>query len=463
MEVKAKQEVPMDYTRQLALFVSQTEFGHLPLDVIQKCKLLILDTLGCAFGGYTLAHQQVSWILELVKSQGCEGPSTCFVEGLKTSSAYAALANGTMVHTIDFDDTHMGSIAHLSSALVATTFALGEQLKSKGTEVIAAFILGFEVAARIGRCVMPSHYKYWHPTATLGLFASAVAAAKLFRLDFKKIEMVIGHAGDQAGGLRYGIEKGDFSKTLHPGFAAMKGILLASLVNLGADGPKGILEYPSGFSNAYSTEPKMETILAGLGTSYEVMQDSIKSFPTIQCSHTAIEATLKIMNKFELRAEEIDRIQIVQSETVKGQGCNYSPDTPLGARLSIPYCVALAVFEKRVAMDQFSFEELSDSKIRNMMSRITIVQDPTLNLKYPETLASFVDIRLNNGETFSDSAIYPKGDPKHRMTSQEIKEKFRGLAANTFGSDEIERIIEAVEDLLKVADISEVVRLLIKK
>ena len=453
----------MECTKQLAAFINKTEFHQLPHDVVQQSKLLILDTLGCATGGYTLASKPVSWILELVKSQGCTGPSTCFVDGFKTSSAFAALANGAMIHTVDFDDTHMGSIAHLGSSLVATTFALGEQLRSKGTEIITAYILGFEVAGRIGRSVMPSHYKYWHPTATLGLFASAVAAAKLFGLDAEQIEVVIGHAGDQAGGLRYGIEKGDFSKTLHPGFAAMKGILLASLVKLGSDGPRGILEYPSGFCKAYSAEPKLELISAGLGSSYEVLQDSIKSFPTIQCSHTAIEATIKLMNQHGLLADDIDEVHIVQSETVKGQGCNYSPDTPLAARLSIPYCVALAITEQLVTIDQFSLEKLKDSKIRNMMSRITIEQDPNLNLKYPETITSFVHIRVKNGETFYGSAIYPKGDPRNRMTSQEVQDKFKTLAAKTFSDTRVEVIIKAVERLEKTADISEVVELLVKE
>jgi 2-methylcitrate dehydratase PrpD len=453
----------MDYTRQLALFASETEFENLSLDVSQQCKLLILDALGCAFAGYTLAAKEVSWILTLAKNQGCAGPSTCFVDGFRTSPAYAALANGAMIHTIDFDDTHMGSIAHLSSSLVAATFALGEQLKSKGTDIIAAFVLGFEVAARIGRSVMPSHYRFWHPTATLGLFAAAVAAAKLLALDAEKMEMVIGHAGDQAGGLRYGIEKGDFSKTLHPAFAAMKGILLASLVSVGSDGPQGILEYPSGFCNAYSVKPKLEPILTDLGKSYEIMQDSIKSFPTIQCSHTAIEATINIMNKQKIRSDDIDEVCVVQSETVAGQGCNYSPDKPLAARLSIPYCVALAISEGRVTMDQFSAGKLKDNQIGRLMSRVTIIQDATFNSKYPETIASQVDIKTKDGKTYSGSATYPKGDPRNRMTSREVKDKFRALALNTFDRQQTEAIVRAISDLEKVEDFSAVTELTVKK
>ena len=133
-----------------------------------NAKLFILDTLGCALGGRTQAKEEVSWITMFTDTQNSKGSSTIFGEKEKTSAAIAALANGAIAHTIDFDDTHMPSISHLGSSLVATTFAIGEELNSSGEEIIEAFVLGFDVAGRVGRCAMPSHYKYWHPTATFG-------------------------------------------------------------------------------------------------------------------------------------------------------------------------------------------------------------------------------------------------------------------------------------------------------
>ena len=164
----------------------------------------------------------------------------------------------------------MPSITHLGSSLVATTFALGEELNSSGEEIIEAFVIGFDVAGRIGRCAMPSHYKYWHPTATFGGIGAAVAAAKLLKLESKQIEMTIGLAADAAGGLRYGVDNGDFSKSLHPAMAAMKAVLFAQLIKNGATGPLGILEYSSGFLNAFSEEPNFEPLLDRLGEYYEI-------------------------------------------------------------------------------------------------------------------------------------------------------------------------------------------------
>ena len=223
-------------TEKLSEFAFNFSYANLPREVIEQAKLFILDTVGCALGGRTQAKEEVSWITMFTDTQNSKGSSTIFGEKGKTSAAIAALANGAIAHTIDFDDTHMPSISHLGSSLVATTFAIGEELNSSGEEIIEAFVLGFDVAGRVGRCAMPSHYKYWHPTATFGGIGAAVAAAKLLKLESKQIEMTIGLAADAAGGLRYGVDNGDFSKSLHPAMAAMKAVLFAQLIKSGATG-----------------------------------------------------------------------------------------------------------------------------------------------------------------------------------------------------------------------------------
>ena len=104
--------------------------------------------------------------------------------------------------------------------------------------------------------------------------------------------------------MRYAIIHGDFSKTLHPALAAMKAVIMADLVSLGAYGPKGMLEYEYGFVKAYSSEPNFEPLLDRIGEYYEVMEVSIKSYPFIQCSHTAIASALDLIKKHDLKADE---------------------------------------------------------------------------------------------------------------------------------------------------------------
>ena len=453
----------MDTTRELAKFVAEKEFEEIPKEVTEQAKLLIIDTLGCGLAGFTQASEEAKWVIDVVKEQGGIEEATVFCDGFRTSAANAALANSTIVHTIDFDDTHMASLSHLGSSLVPAIFAMGERAGASGPKMIAAFILGFEAAARIGRSVMPSHYKFWHPTGTAGIFAAAVAAGKILNFNPKQMEIVIGHAADQTAGLRYGVDKGDFSKSLHPGFAAMKGILLALLVEKGATGPIGILEYPSGFCHAYcSDEPDLESIVAGLGSGYEIMEDGIKAYPTILCSHSPIQATLEIIEKEGLKPADIEEIHVRENELAKGQGCNYSPETVLAARLSIPFCLGLAVCEGNVSLSQFTDVKLRDSKVKGIMDKVKIEGDPELNVKYPDTIAAFVDVKTKEGKIFKESVIYPRGNPKDKMDKDEVMEKFKDLALSTLDESKVNSAFEKLIDLDKIGDITEVIPLLIK-
>jgi len=452
----------MGATQVLAEFVSKTSFADLPREVVHKTKGIILDTLGCGIAGYTLANTEFHWIFDLVKEVGGTPESMIFVEGFKTAASQAALVNGSLIHTIDFDDTHLGSISHLGAPVVSSTLAMGEKAGADGPSLVTAVVLAYEVAARIGKAVMPSHYKYWHPTGTLGTIASAVVSSKLLGLKTEQVEQTISLAADGASGLRYCIDFGDFSKSLHPGFAARNGILAAQIIQKGAAGPKGILEYKSGFCEAYSDEPNMKSLTENLGTFYEIMTDSLKAFPTILCSHTPIQGTMKIALENNLRLEDIESIHLRVSPTAPGQGMNYSPETPLAARLSIPYCVAMAVAARQISMDQFQEAKINDPQIREFMKKVSLESVPEFTQKYPGTLAAHVEIRTKKGSRFKGESIYPKGHPDNPMMDDEIKEKFRRLSTCTLPSDRTERIIEKVYELEKLKKAEELVGLLIK-
>jgi len=452
----------MGATQVLAEYVSQTSFSALPKEVVRKAKGIVLDTLGCGIAGYTLASHEFHWILDLVKEMGGNPQSTVFLDGMKTSAPQAALVNGALIHTVDFDDTHMGSISHLGASVVSSTLAMGEKVGADGLSLIPAIVLAYEVAGRIGRAVMPSHYKYWHPTGTLGTIATAVSSSKLLGLKTEQVEQAISLAADGASGLRYCIDFGDFSKSLHPGLSAWHGIMAAQIIRRGAVGPKGLLEYKSGFCEAYSDEPNLKALTENLGTFYEIANDSLKAFPTILCSHTPIQGTIKLMKGKNLRLEDVESIHFRVSPTAPGQGMNYSPDSPLAARLSIPYCVSMAAAEGDISMDHFQEAKVLNPKIREFMKKVTLESDPEFNNKYPGTLAAHVEIRTKDGSRFKEESIFPKGHPENPMTDEEIKEKFRRLALVTLDRVQTEQIIEKVYDLENLKSAEDLVAVLIK-
>jgi 2-methylcitrate dehydratase PrpD len=447
-------------TQRLARFIAEHRYSDLAPEVRQMARYTIADTMGCCIGGYTVACEECSWIINLVKDLKGRPEATVFMDGFRTSAPLAALANGTMIHTIDFDDTHLGSISHLSASLVPTVFSLAQRLNADGSGVLEAFVVGFEVAARVGRSMMPSHYKYWHPTSTFGSLASAAAAAKLLKLDPLQTEYSLGLAADMAGGLRYCIDKGDFSKSLHPGFAAMRGVMLALLVQKGAHGPAGILEYPTGFCNAFSQDSEIQKITEGLGETYEISSNSLKAYPTILCSHSSIQAVLEMMREHSLDESEIVKIRLRISETAKGQGQNYHPDNPLAARLSIPYCVSLAVIDKKVGLTQFTREKLGDPQIREFIKRIEIKEDPSLNQLYPETLASIVEMEIKDKGTLRHQVIYPKGNTRNPLTESDIADKFMELSSSSLGKARSEELLEMLFHLDQLNSVERLVGLI---
>jgi len=453
----------MGATRILAEFVNNMSFSQLPKEVIQKAKGIILDTLGCAIAGYTLANQEFHWLYDLVEEMGGNPEATIFIKGQKTSAAQAALVNGTLTHTIDFDDTHLGSISHLGAPTVATVLALGEKVEAPGVLLITSLVAAYEVAGRVGKAIMPTHYKYWHPTSTLGVIAAATASAKILGLGTEKIEQVISLAADSASGLRYCIDFGDFSKSYHPGLAAWKGIMAAQIISKGAMGPQGLLEYKSGFCHAYSEQPNIEVLTENLGNSYEIMFDSLKAYPTILCSHTPIQATLKVIKEHKLQIKDLEAIHFRVTPTAPGQGMNYHPETPLAARLSIPYCVARAAADGYIGMDQFAEEKIAEPEIKKFMSKITLESVPSFLEKYPGTLAAQIELKTKDGRVLEDESIFPKGHPRNPMTEDEIKEKFRQLALYSLKKGVVEQIIEKIEQFEKIEKIEDLISLLVNK
>lgn len=451
-----------DYTRLLAELVANTSFDDLPAEVVERAKVVMMDTLSCAVAGYTKAPEECAWIIRVVKELGGTPESTIWMDGSRVSAMMAAMADACMVHTIDFDDTHLESVAHLGSSLLGTVIALSEKLHATGKEALAAFVLGFEAAARVGNSVnkgaVHRHYKYFHPTATAGTIGCAAAAAKLMKFDATQTEMCLGLGIDQACGFRYCIDKGDFSKSLHPAWSAMRGIMAAQVISVGASGPKGLLEYPTGFCAAMCDQPTMSYLDEYLGKSWAVMKDALKMYPSIHGSHSGIEATIHIVTEQNLQPEEIAEIHIRLSPLAKGQGVNYEPANVLAARLSMPCCMAIAATKRRVTLDDFSETLIHDPAFLAYMKKVVIEPWPEFNELYPDSgFTSEATITTTDGRVFTNRVIYCKAHPQRPASEQDVRDKYFMLADITWPHDKSQRIYDAFRTLETCSDVSALV------
>lgn len=452
----------MNPTEVLSRFVVDTTYSDLPETVVVSVKNSILDSLACGIAGFTLEHHSLRPVLQLAKRLGSGAGSTVMVDGYKTNALHAALVNGCCIHSIDFDDTHQAALTHTSAVTVPAALALGEMLGAAGTQVILAIALGFEAATKVGQSVMPDLVRFWHSTALNGTIGAAALSGKLLSLNADEMNRTFGIAADIASGTLACIAFGDITKSLHAGMAAMKGMMAALLVQEGASGPRGIFEYPKGYCHAYAERPKLEKITENLGSPFEITFNGVKGFPSILASHTPIQAVTGLVRQELIDAGSIERITVNTYNLVESSFCNYDPQTLLAARLSVPFCIALAAVDGAVTLQNFTEQRLQDSTIRDLMKKVVVKGDPDLNALYPEKFPAHVEIVTQDGRSFSRAEYYPKGSCKNPLTSREFEDKFMSLATITLPERQARQIADAVAGLEGLESIAELTCLLVR-
>jgi len=243
-------------TRALAEFTAGIRPDALPPKVMRQAARLVLDALGCAMAAWTEDAEKSRIARDIAALYpGAPGAHVMGTKGAAVQPAFAALANGILINAADNDDTHKRALLHVGSVMVPTALALAEARGLSGRAMLAALVAGYEVAVRVGMAVMPTHYRFWHSTATNGTFGAAAGAAHAMGLDADGVQRALGLAGTQAAGLNTFFESGDMTKSIHPGKAALNGILSAQLAALGATSPPGILEHPKGYLALHPGQP----------------------------------------------------------------------------------------------------------------------------------------------------------------------------------------------------------------
>ncbi len=451
----------MNETRILSEFVADLRFKDLPEPVIQQACRIAADTIGCAISAWTEDPDKATVATRVARMYAAKsGASVIGAKGFKAQPAFAALANGILANAADNDDTHKRALLHTGSVVVPTVLALAETEALSGQDLIVSLVAGYEVAVRVGMAVMPTHYKFWHSTGTNGTFGAAAAAAKSLKLDRNGVQRALGLAGTQAAGLNTFFESGDMTKSIHPGKAALNGILSAQLAKIGATSPPSILEHPKGYLNAFSTNPKPEVLVNGLGAAWEILQNGFKYFPSILASHSPIQATLAIVRKHAIDPRKIARITNETYNTVKTHFSNKDVNTVMAARVSVPYCIAVAAVDGELTQRQFSGTRIADSLVREVLSKTEVVADAELNALYPDKFPARITVVLDDGQSFQETVLFPKGDPQDPLSLAEINSKFLGNAAGVFTSAQANKLLETIYALPSASDIGTIAALL---
>ncbi|MGH7405987.1 MAG: MmgE/PrpD family protein, partial [Candidatus Methylomirabilales bacterium] len=287
-------------SEKLASFITDLGSDGLPADVIEMAKLCVLDWLGSAIAGSKT--RPIQMFVRVARGLGGTPQATVIPDGSKTSSHFAALVNAASSHVVEMDDLHKPSVLHPAAPVIPAALAVAERDGIAGREFLTAIVAGYEVAIRAGEALGPSHYHFWHTTATCGVFGAATAVGKLLHLTPEQIVWALGSAGTQSAGLWEFLVEGAMSKQLHLGKAAADGLLAALLAEQGLTAASQIFEGEKGLAQATSTAPELGRLTEGLGTRpLRILENSFKAHAACYHIHSSIDAALAIKTRLNAK------------------------------------------------------------------------------------------------------------------------------------------------------------------
>jgi 2-methylcitrate dehydratase PrpD len=449
-------------SENLAEFAHALSFELLPEPLVEKIKLHVLDSVGVGLASSTMDFALV--VYQTATEMGSGNDSTVFGFGTKMPAVFAAFVNGTLAHGIDFDDTHIGAVLHVSAALSAAALAVGEAYKSSGRQLIESLAAGMEVAIRLGLVAKGGfNLRGMHQTGMCTPFGACLTAGKLLKLSKPAMENSLGVCGTMASGILQ-IES-SWLKRINPGWAAHSGIISASLGHHGFIGPREVFEGVHGFYKSHlgdDREFNWGLIRDDLGKKWETLNIAIKPYPACHYAHAFVDCAKFLREDHGIKAEDIEHIECKASKQIvslvfEPKDKKVCPTNPYEAQFSTQYLVAAMLGKGYVNLDTVYFEPLNDPGILSLADKIAWVPDPESD--FPANLPGEVRIVLKDGRELSKRERFNRGGPRNPMSKDEIVDKFMDNACRAIPSGQAQEIARLIDNLEECGDVGQLVNL----
>ena len=411
------------------------------------------DTIGVMLAGTLEPCARA--VRDAARAEG--GEPRCRIIGTSdvTSASWAALANGTAAHALDYDDMCFVSLAHPSAPLVAAALAAGELAGSSGRALLDAWVVGFEIEGVLGRAMNPRHYTQgWHCTSTIGTIGAAAAAAHLLALTRDQVANCLAIAASEASGLKENF--GTDTKPLHAGLAARNGVQAALFAKSGITASSRAIEGPQGFLKAMGSElAELGQELQVIGERWETIETgvTVKLYPSCAATHPAIDAILDLRREHAFTADDVESIAIGVDAVTPTILTYPQPVTGLEGKFSMHHCVAAALVMGRVGLETFEDFVVRDAKVADLRSRIEMSIDATLRADAPALTQSRVTVQLRSGRALSAYVDGARGYPARPATAHELDKKFRECAGLLFEAPRVDAATNMLHDLEQLTNV----------
>src|SRR5580704_16488319 len=445
----------------MARWAAALEYKHLSQDAAYQAKRFLLDSVGCALGGYQ--QHDVKIALAMLDEIAGKGPATVIGSGKRMDAVSASLANALMIRCMDYNDIYWKQDPSHPSDIFPAALAACERAKSGGRELIVGLVLGHEFEMRLCEAAFPGiRERGWHH-ATLTAFVSPIVAGRALHLSWEQIQHAIGISASRhctMGAVTAG--KLTMMKNTVDPMATQSGVLAALLAEKGYSGPEHVIDGKEGLVHCFGPEWKLNILTDGLGESWRITQCGMKAFPTEALTHTPISAVLALVKDHDLKPNDIARVHIrttARGADILSDPSKYDPRTKETADHSLPYVIAAAIAERQVTPLQFTPAKIMDPLIREQLKKIVVTADPAIEELFPELQRVIVRIHTIDGREFTQQLDYPKGDPRNPLTDREIEEKFEALAGPVMSREAQRRAMDAIWNLEKQSNVTKLMQL----
>jgi 2-methylcitrate dehydratase PrpD len=410
---------------RIAGFIAGINGAAVPPEVADAARLCLADWLGVAIGAGGETPGAV--VREVVAGWRSAGPATVLYGG-SAAAPFAALANGTLAHCLDFDDTHIGAVTHTSAPVWAASLALGEALGADEAAILRGFIAGYETANRLGLGFGEAVTAHgWHGTGVFGRLGAAGAAAALLGLDPARALHALGAAATQAGGLTASF--GTMAKPFHAGKAAMDGILAAQLAAGGLEAATGVLEPGGGLDNALVQDGSARLGETDL-SQWQILRNSFKPYAACHLTHPAVDAARQLApGANELAGLRAVRATIAPlADQITGQR-DGNPQSGTAGKFDIRYCVALGLHGGVLSAADFAEPWQPDPQVVATAQKVEVVADAAIGYTEAHLALDFAD-----GGSAERHIPVGKGHPGNPMGWDDMWAKFDALVRPRLGA-----------------------------
>jgi 2-methylcitrate dehydratase PrpD len=423
----------------LAAYIAATPARDFPTEVVDAALRALVDYIGVAVGASDDAP--VRPVRRTVAAWNARGEATIFMGG-RTTPALAALANGTMAHAMDYDDTHPGGAGHPSGPCWSTALAMAEQHGTGEGDALAAFITAFEIMARLGGGGPPGvgrslQRRGLHPTSVFGRTAAAAAACVLLRLDEQRIKYALGIAATTAGGLVGSF--GTHGKPFHAGKAAMDGILAAQLAAEGFVSATQLYELEKGLLDVFIQNREVEVPPLDFDARWEILGNGFKPFASCRATHPSTQAARSLAAQVAGRA--IAKVHARVHPNALVTAGKTAPRTPLEGKFSVPFCIALGLSGYRVVASDFVDASMRDATVMDIVPKVKL---EAVQGQSPHS--AFLDVTLDDGEVVHGETSIVLGHPENPMSWEDLRVKFEGLVEPVLGPAATTELYEAARE-----------------